>query len=135
MKKKNRTSFTKPPPSSSAKKKAGPKAKPTLSDDEIDKLINTLRNDKDIYARLRACKKLGEFGATEAIPDLIHALDDENSLIRKAANQSLIKITGQDFGYNPSAQRSVRLWAIEKWEDWYDDITKEEAKKNLKSFF
>lgn len=135
VKKKNHTSFTKSPPPSPTKTKAKPKAKPTLSDDEIDKLIHALRSGKDVYVRLGACKKLGEFGATKAIPDLIHALDDETSLIRKAANQSLIKITDQDLGYNPNAQRSVRLWAIEKWEDWYDDIKKEEAKEQLKSLF
>jgi len=135
IKKKNRTSSTKPPPPSSTKTKAKPKAKPTLSDDEIDKLIHALRSGKDVYVRLGACKKLGEFGATEATPDLIQALYDETPLIRKAANESLIKITGQNFGYNPHAQGSVRDWAIKKWEDWYDDIKKKEAKEQLKSLF
>lgn len=130
-KRKSRTSFPKPPPE--PKPQAG--ATPTASAEDIDALINTLRNDKNIYARLNAAKTLGKVGATEAIPDLIHALDDKTPLIRKAANNSLIKITGQDFGYDSNAQRSVRLWAIDKWEDWYDEVKKKEAKEQLKSWF
>jgi HEAT repeat protein len=94
-----------------------------------------LRNPGNIYDRLNACKKLGQVGATPAIPDLIHALDDKSSLIRKAANNSLKKITGQDFAYDSSAQRSVRLWTIERWEKWYNTVRKEEASEQLKSSF
>lgn len=130
-KKKHRTTFTKPPP----KKVKKPKASPTISETEIERLISRLRNPSDIYARLRACKKLGQVGATQAIPDLIHALDDKSPLIRKAANDSLKKITGQDFAYDSSAQRSVRMWAIERWEKWYDAVNREEATEQLKSFF
>ena len=127
-KKKYRTTFTKPPPEK-------PTASPTISETEIESLITRLRNSGDFYARLNACKKLGKVGATPAIPDLIHALDDKSPLLRKAANDSLKKITGQDFAYDSSAQRSVRLWAIERWEKWYKAVKKEEATEQLKSFF
>ena len=131
QKKKYRTTFTKPPPEEVKK----PTASPTVSETEIERLISRLRSSGGIYARLNACKKLGQVGATSAIPDLIHALDDKSPLIRKAANTSLKKITGQDFAYDSASQRSVRLWAIERWEKWHNALKKEEASKQLKSFF
>lgn len=130
QKKKSRTTITKP--SSKAKPS---KATPTATEGDIDALIELLRNGKTVYVRLDACKELGKTGASKAIPDLIHALDDKTSIIRKAANESLIQITGQDFGYKHLVKRNVRLWAIGKWEKWHNEIKKKESREQLKSLF
>jgi hypothetical protein len=71
----------------------------------------------------------------DAVPHLIHALDDEVGALRSTANKSLIAITQQDFGFKATDKRNVRLWAIEKWEDWYKEQTSDGAKNQLKSWF
>jgi hypothetical protein len=103
----------------------------TASTDEVVALIETLRNGK-FYDRLSACKKLGNLGAKESVKDLIHFLDDENVKIREECNDSLVKITGQDFGFKATAPRNVRLWAIDKWKDWYEEEQKKGSSFSLK---
>jgi hypothetical protein len=128
-KQKNRTTITKPP----KRKKKG--ATLELTDEAVGALIQTLRNHHNIYKRLDACKSLGKAKATQAIPDLIHALDNEAAILRGEANKALIKITGKNFGFKSTDKRNVRLWAIEKWEDWYAGIKREKAKEDLNSWF
>ncbi len=130
-KRKSRATITKPPPK--GKKKKG--APLVLTNEGVDGLIQILRTHHDFYKRLDAVKNLGRAGATQAIPDLIHALDDDVGLLRSEANKSLIKITGQNFGFKATDKRNVRLWAIEKWEDWYAAIKREKAKDDLGSWF
>ena len=130
-KRRSRTTITKPP-KKGKKKKKGPI---TLTGKEVDAQINILRNSHDIYKRLDAIKKLGRGEIREAIPDLIHALDDKTQLISAEANKSLITITGQDFKFKSTDKRNVRLWAIENWKKWYKEITDEQAKDDLKSWF
>ncbi len=127
--KRNQKSSKKGAPASAPK----PQATASLGQSDVEALVQQMRSGKTIYVKLNACKKLGDGGATDAIPDLIRALEDGDHLLRKAANESLIKITGQDFGYNHIASGSARLWAIEKWDDWYDEIKKKEAREQLKS--
>jgi hypothetical protein len=92
---------------------------PSGSSDEIEALIEQLRSGQ-FYDRLKACKELGNLGAKEAIPHLIHFLDDENVKIREESNNSLVKITGQNFGFKATDRRNVRLWAIDEWKKWYE---------------
>lgn len=127
----SRTTITKPP-TKKGKKQKGPI---TLTDKQVDAQINILRNSHDIYKRLDAIKKLGRGGVRESIPDLIHALDDETQLITSEASKSLIKITGQDFKFNSSHGRTLRLEAIERWKKWYKEIKDAGAKEDLKSWF
>ncbi len=133
-----------PPVNNKNKSKANNKSKKpvqqsvatqTVSAADVEAWVNTLRKSGDLYKRRNACIHIGKADATEAIPDLIHALDDKESLVRRAANESLIKMTEQDFGFQPDAKRNVRVSIIEKWEDWYADVTKEEARGQLRSWF
>ncbi len=124
-----------PEPSTTGPKAKKPSTTQKVSDEEVEKLVDIMINGSDIFARAKAVQQLGEVGATSAIPDLIHALDDKKNTIRHAANKSLIQITDQNFGFNSGAQRSVRLFAIERWEDWYKEIKRDDAKKTLKSWF
>ena len=119
------------------KKNSKPKVKlVTYTDEEIDVLIEQLRNAKSIYDRRTAGIELGKAEAVQAIPHLIHLLEDKAPpMMRKVANESLIKITKEDFGYNPLAKGNVRADAIKRWEKWYKGIKDEDAKKTLKSMF
>ncbi|MBI5115372.1 HEAT repeat domain-containing protein [Candidatus Poribacteria bacterium] len=107
---------------------------PAISQSEIEKLIEQLRKG-EYYDRLDACKKIGTLGSKDAIPHLIHVLDDEDFYLRTAANESLIKITGQNFGFDAKANRSVRMDAVGKWEKWYKQEQKKEAGTQFKSFW
>jgi len=109
-------------------------APPPAEGSEVEKLIDTFRNGQ-YYERLKASKRLGELKAKEAIPHMIHYLDDEDFGIRQTANQTLVQITGQDFGFNPKDRGSVRAAVIEKWKDWYNAQKKKEASSQLKSFW
>jgi hypothetical protein len=101
---------------------------------EIEKLIDQMRNGQ-MYDRLNACKKLGALKAEEAIPHLIHLLDDDKLILRNEANESLVIITGENFGYNGKLPRSIRLEAIDKWKKWYKGEQKKEVDARLKSFW
>ena len=108
----------------------------TYTDEDIEALIEQLRNAKSIYDRRSACIELGKAEAVQAIPHLIHLLKDKESpMMRKVANESLIKITKEDFGYNPIAKGNVRADAIKRWEKWYKGVKDEDAKSTLKSMF
>ncbi|GAB4347239.1 MAG: hypothetical protein Kow0099_29150 [Candidatus Abyssubacteria bacterium] len=109
-------------------------AGPGASEDEIERLIHTMRTG-EYYDRLGATRKLGEVGGDQAIPHLIHQLDDEDQLLRQAANDALIKITGQNFGFRYTDNRSVRLKAIERWQNWYEQKQQQEAKEELNFFW
>jgi HEAT repeat protein len=107
---------------------------PAAGQGEIERLIEQLRKS-EYYDRLEACKKLGTLGSKDAIPHLIHVLDDDDFYLRTAANESLIKITGQNFGFDAKANRSVRMEAVGKWEKWYKQEQKKEAGTQFKSFW
>ncbi len=121
-------------PASTESNEASAATAPSGDSTEIQNLIEQLRKG-NFYDRLNACKKLGELGAKEAIPDFIHFLDDENFTIRQESNKSLIKITGEDFGFNPSNKRELRVEAINRWNEWYKAEKKKESHLNLKSFW
>lgn len=105
------------------------------SETEVEKLITKMRNGRTIYDRLNACKKLGKLEAKEAIPHLIHMLDDDKYMLREEANNSLIKITGMNFNFNPKASRSVRLESINEWEEWYKEEKKKAAEAQFESLW
>jgi hypothetical protein len=54
-----------------------------------------------------------------AIPAWIGRLDDKDPVVRMAANESLKKRTGQDFGYVAWAEQPDRAPAVVKWKAWW----------------
>jgi len=85
----------------------------------------------NITLRAEAAKYLGTNGDETSIPHLLDALSDESShggsnpqpagmsTTRYWANDSLKKLTGQDFGFiwdDPFVERNK---AIKKWQAWY----------------
>jgi hypothetical protein len=107
----------------------------TYSDEQVEALIQQMRFGKTIYDKRNACIELGKTESMLAVQHLIAALDDDLLFMRKAANESLKQITKEDFGFDPTAKRNVRIWAQERWKDWHKKIKDEKAKETLKSYF
>ena len=61
--------------------------------DEVDRLIDRLRTDRDDGDRERAAKELGRLGAVRAVPALVQALlYDEDDDVREEAAEALGRI-------------------------------------------
>jgi hypothetical protein len=54
-----------------------------------------------------------------AIPAWIGRLDDKDPVVRLAANESLKRRTGQDFGFIPWAEPEERAPAVARWKEWW----------------
>lgn len=89
--------------------------------EEEKALITQLREGPD---KRGAARELGQRRALVAIPALIRALDDDSPYTRGEAMKALRDMTGKNFGFNPTQRnRSIRLEAIKRWQDWYEDTT------------
>ncbi len=82
-------------------------------------LTGALR-DEDLFVRMAAARVLGELGSSAAVPALIDALEDEESSVREAAVLSLRALTGRNFDFEPSADRSDRARSVDNWRDWWE---------------
>lgn len=74
--------------------------------------------DEDAFVRQLAMQVLGDFGAAEAVPALLDVLEDPNAVIRKAASEALVRLTGYDPGFDPRGSEAERRKAVRKWRDW-----------------
>jgi hypothetical protein len=93
-----------------------------LSAQDAEKVKEALKNKRAIV-RSTAARVAGDrqlpFGA-----ELINLLSDENSEVREAAHQALVRINGdKDFGPGADSSDAERSAAIRKWREWW-------AKKN-----
>ena len=70
-------------------------------------LANVLRVEKDIDVRLAATEALGKIKSPEAIQALVIALDDRDPALQYVGVQSMKSITGQDYGPDVQAWRTV----------------------------
>lgn len=77
-----------------------------------------LLQDEDPFVRQLAMQVLGDFGASEAVPALLDVLDDPSAVIRKAAAETLVRLTGYDPGFDPRGSEAERRKAVKKWRDW-----------------
>ena len=71
--------------------------------------------DSDPLVRLSAIKWAGENKITDAVEPLVDCLEDDDASIRFFAIQALVKITGQDHGYDYKTDARSRCEAIEQW--------------------
>lgn len=55
---------------------------------------------------------------SQVVPALIGRLDDEDPVVRMAANEELRQRTGQDFGYVAWASPEERAQAVSRWRTW-----------------
>jgi len=84
-------------------------------------LVEVLREDKDYYVRLGAATALGDMKACDAVPALVEALDDKDTLVRTAANDALQAITGQAFEFVTEMSGRERRKVMKQWRDWWKD--------------
>jgi HEAT repeat protein len=70
-------------------------------------LANVLRAEKDIDVRLAAAEALGKIKSPESIQALVVALDDRDPALQYVGVQSMKSLTGQDYGPDVQAWRSV----------------------------
>lgn len=64
-----------------------------------------------------------EVGATNdqsKIPELIAALDSDDSAVRLTAIRTLERLTGQTLGYDHAAAEAERRAATDRWVEWYE---------------
>ena len=77
------------------------------------------RLPQDPVSRAPGAGPLGGPGRRESdeqvVPALVARLDDEDPVVRLAANEELRKRTGRDFGYVPWASDEERAGAIARW--------------------
>ena len=73
----------------------------------VPSLANALRAEKDIDVRLAAAEALGKIKSPEAIQALVVALDDRDPALQYVGVQSMKAITGQDYGPDVQAWRSI----------------------------
>ena len=57
--------------------------------------------------------------ACVAVPALVEALDDKDSLVRTASNDALQAITGQAFEYVAEMSGRERRKVMKQWRDWW----------------
>jgi hypothetical protein len=78
-------------------------------------------NDSDAHVRKTAAAICGILKIQQAISALITLLTDGEREVQKAANESLKKITGQDFDFNASGSQTSKREAVEAWRFWWRD--------------
>lgn len=83
--------------------------------------------------RLAAMRAAARKQSLSVMPALIEALAHEDSATWRAARQSLIQLTGQDFGPTANASIAQRAAAQKAWRNWWDQQGKQrqQGKANL----
>lgn len=79
-----------------------------------------LLEDDDIFVRIDAMNVLGNFGHEPAVPALFDVLEDANTLIRKSAAETLVRLTGFDPGFDHNGPATDRGRAVKSWREWYE---------------
>lgn len=86
-------------------------------------LIHAVRSSGDGSVRILASVALGEWRVVDAVPVLIEELTDDNPLLRTAAEDALVRITGRGVSAGPEGPPSTDVVSpIERrwdWEEWW----------------
>lgn len=69
--------------------------------------------------RLAAIAKARRTNDPAAVEPLIGLLGSDDPLVRLVASDTLTRITGEDFGYDPASKDTQRRQAIERWRAWH----------------
>ena len=90
---------------------------------------------KNPQVRMAALEIFRKVGNDTVIPAALERLDDENEFVRAAADDVLRELTGERFGFHPSARRESRAKAVAKWRAWHEESTRaaEEATRDAPS--
>ncbi len=74
----------------------------------------------DPTGRIEAMLEVAATNDTSKIPNLIAALDSDDSAVRLTAIGTLERLTGQTLGYDFAAPESERRHAADRWVEWYE---------------
>jgi|MDTD01.1.fsa_nt_gb HEAT repeat protein len=69
--------------------------------------------------RLAAVAKARRTSDENAVEPLIRMLASDDPLMRLVASDTLVQITGEDFGYDPAGSDPERRQASERWANWF----------------
>lgn len=86
---------------------------------ELGPDLVSMLGDEDMFVRLHAMHALETLVYEDSVPALFDVLDDGSAAIRKAAAETLVRLTGYDPGYDPKGSKSERAKAVTEWRDWY----------------
>lgn len=95
----------------------------TLSHDPDPRLapyVAPLLKDSYEMNRYYAATHLGKLKARDSAAALVEALLDDYSLVRKAANEALVAISGQNLNYDAKGSEGERRKGYERWKQWLD---------------
>ncbi|QYK49585.1 MAG: HEAT repeat domain-containing protein [Phycisphaeraceae bacterium] len=77
----------------------------------------------DPTGRIEAMLEVAAKNDTSKIPQLISALDSDDSAVRLTAIRTLERMTGQTLGYDHAAPERERRAATDRWVEWYQGRT------------
>jgi len=81
-------------------------------------LLPAVRHQNDLV-RIAVMRLFHSFGDDQVTDAAIEGLLDDNEYVRDYANKTLKRVTGEDFGYQPSASPRRREASHRKWADWW----------------
>ena len=70
--------------------------------------------------RMVGIREVTAAGDRTKVGELITLLASDDAAVRFAANGALKRLTGEDFGFDPSGDWFDREAAIVRWASWYD---------------
>jgi len=77
-------------------------------------------NDPDVTVRIMAIKWASENKITEAVPQLVNLLQNEDKSVRFYAIQGLKRIAGTDNGFDYRADPVSRADAVKRWQEFIE---------------
>jgi hypothetical protein len=94
----------------------------------IPSLLPLVDADGDLL-RIAVFRILNEVADDRCIMACIDGLEDTNEYVRDTANKTLVKVTGENFGYQPQASPRRREQAQQKWKNWWMEEQKRRAEE------
>jgi len=86
--------------------------------DELGPELVAMLDDEDTFVRLHAMQGIGDLGYVEGVWPLLERLSDGSTVVRRTAKEQLVRLTGFDPDFDPSAGKGERERAIERWREW-----------------
>jgi hypothetical protein len=74
--------------------------------------------------RAAVFRLLAEFGDESVVDSSIEALADGSAAVRDLAHRALLRVTKEDFGYQPQGTFKARQVAQDRWRRWWDEEKK-----------
>lgn len=85
----------------------------------VPPLMQALQTHPDMYVRIGAAAALGDLDVVAAVPALIESLDDREPLVRTAAQDALVSLTGRKATHQADAPAEEQAAGQESWRQWW----------------